>query len=329
MGRAQQSLLIIIGCTVLLIVIIDCVTAEFPLAIMSAQPMIIHNSSNKATCSSHSAAVQKEVVRLVIISDTHGYHERLTPSLPEGDILIHLGDFCNKGSASDALEFANWVTKIAAIPSNQNQSPQHSLYEEIIVLEGNHDRSLCSAQTKGIQQLDLNRLFERVASETDGKVQFLQDQMIQSRRYPRLKLYGASWNSCAGDNFPSQFDLMGQQEPPDIMLAHVNPYISPSITSPQLESERHIHAWEGAERLSKTVLQNKIPLCMSGHVHWGRGMINVPHNNKQNNNKDSSSVFINAATLKSHRDGGILNEAVVVDYDLEERKPIRIRCPVL
>jgi len=299
---------------------------------ISAQPpMNLFNFSKKNKSKesvSKSGTSQKEVVRLVIISDTHGYHKRLTSSLPEGDILIHLGDFCNKGSTSDALGFANWVTTIAAIPSNQQHSPQHPLYKEIIVLEGNHDRTLFSGQIKGNKEpLDLNRLFKRVASDTDGKVQLLQDQMIQSTRYPQLKLYGASWNSCAGDNFPFQFDLMGQ-EPPDIMLAHVNPYISPSITYPQLESERRTHAWQGSEVLSKTVLENRIPLCMFGHVHWGRGVIHVPHNNQQNDNV-SSSVFINAATLKSHRDGGVVNEPVVVDYDLQQRKPIRIHCPVL
>ena len=165
------------------------------------------------------------------------------------------------------MGFANWITKLAAIPSNQKHNPHHPLYEEIIVLEGNHDRTLISNQITGKQPLDLNRLFKRVASDTDGKVHFLQDQILQSKRYPSLGFYGSSWSSCAGDNFPFQFDLMGQ-EPPDIMLAHVNPYISPRITYPQLESIRHTRAWEGAENLSKTVVQNKIPLCMFGHVHW-------------------------------------------------------------
>src|SRR6266702_2125637 len=35
-------------------------------------------------------------MRLVLISDTHGLHNRLGP-LPEGDILVHAGDFMNAG----------------------------------------------------------------------------------------------------------------------------------------------------------------------------------------------------------------------------------------
>jgi predicted phosphodiesterase len=201
--------------------------SELPPANMSsAQPMSFdqHSSNNNSNDSvSKSATSRNEVVRLVIISDTHGHHNKLTSLLPEGDILIHLGDFCNRGSTSDAMDFADWVTKMAAIPSNQKHPPKHALYEEIIVLEGNHDRSrkLSPAESQVKQLLDINQLFKRVASDTDGKVQFLQDQMIQSKRHP-LKLYCASWNSCAGDNFPFQFDLMGQ-EPPDIMLAHIHP----------------------------------------------------------------------------------------------------------
>jgi len=31
-------------------------------------------------------------MRLVVISDTHGLHDRID-SLPDGDILVHAGDF--------------------------------------------------------------------------------------------------------------------------------------------------------------------------------------------------------------------------------------------
>ena len=34
-------------------------------------------------------------MRLVCISDTHTFHEDV--NLPDGDILIHAGDFTNKG----------------------------------------------------------------------------------------------------------------------------------------------------------------------------------------------------------------------------------------
>ncbi len=41
-------------------------------------------------------------MRLVVLSDTHGLHDRIE-SLPEGDILVHAGDFMNSGYVIDCL----------------------------------------------------------------------------------------------------------------------------------------------------------------------------------------------------------------------------------
>ena len=71
----------------------------------------------------------KDVIRLVVISDTHGEHEMLTSILPQGDILIYCGDFVNKGNVQDAERFVHWLSTL-------NQ------YGEKIVIDGNHDRSL-------------------------------------------------------------------------------------------------------------------------------------------------------------------------------------------
>jgi predicted phosphodiesterase len=35
-------------------------------------------------------------MRLVVISDTHGLHNRIE-DLPDGDVLVHAGDFMNSG----------------------------------------------------------------------------------------------------------------------------------------------------------------------------------------------------------------------------------------
>ena len=67
-------------------------------------------------------------VRIVCISDTHGFEGSLGP-LPSGDVLIHAGDFWRDGKHSEALiahaTFDRWL---AAQP--------HSVK---IVIRGNHD----------------------------------------------------------------------------------------------------------------------------------------------------------------------------------------------
>jgi hypothetical protein len=42
-----------------------------------------------------------------VISDTHGQHQGLT--LPEGDVLIHAGDFTRFGLKQDAIDFNEWL----------------------------------------------------------------------------------------------------------------------------------------------------------------------------------------------------------------------------
>lgn len=49
-------------------------------------------------------------LRLVIISDTHGSHRALT--MPEGDVLIHGGDFTRYGRREDALDFNVWLGEL-------------------------------------------------------------------------------------------------------------------------------------------------------------------------------------------------------------------------
>ena len=46
-------------------------------------------------------------IRCVLISDTHGCHRQI--QLPEGDVLIHGGDFTRSGLLDDAEDFNNWL----------------------------------------------------------------------------------------------------------------------------------------------------------------------------------------------------------------------------
>ena len=63
------------------------------------------------------------VLRLVLISDTHMQHRKLV--MPKGDVLIHAGDFTNKGRVKDIKEFDSWLGELD--------------YAHKIVVFGNHD----------------------------------------------------------------------------------------------------------------------------------------------------------------------------------------------
>lgn len=65
-------------------------------------------------------------MKLIVISDTHGKHRQVT-NLPEGDVLIHCGDFTNVGEKSQVIDFIEWL----------NEQP----HKHKIFIAGNHDKS--------------------------------------------------------------------------------------------------------------------------------------------------------------------------------------------
>lgn len=94
--------------------------------------------------------------RIIVISDTHGSHEDLTHSLPYGEILIHCGDFCNRGDAVEALTFMDWFAKLP--------------YQHKIFISGNHDCCMeVASRTEVARWLDRN---------TVGNIHYLEDSGV-------------------------------------------------------------------------------------------------------------------------------------------------------
>jgi hypothetical protein len=42
----------------------------------------------------------------VAFSDTHGMHDSMEHAVPDGDLLIPVGDFCGRGLAQEVGDFA-------------------------------------------------------------------------------------------------------------------------------------------------------------------------------------------------------------------------------
>ncbi len=60
---------------------------------------------------------------IVIVSDTHDQLNKL--SVPQGDVLIHCGDFCRAGTMDEVLQFNTDFTRLP--------------HQDKIVVAGNHD----------------------------------------------------------------------------------------------------------------------------------------------------------------------------------------------
>jgi len=66
---------------------------------------------------------REDAIRIVLISDTHNRHRTL--QMPEGDILIHAGDFTNNGKEKEIKDFDTWLASLD--------------YQHKILVPGNHD----------------------------------------------------------------------------------------------------------------------------------------------------------------------------------------------
>ena len=73
------------------------------------------------------------VVRLLHLSDTHGLHRSLgTPGcfdLPDADILLHTGDFTDRGDPQEVADFDAWLGELR----------RRGKFQHAVVILGNHE----------------------------------------------------------------------------------------------------------------------------------------------------------------------------------------------
>lgn len=220
-------------------------------------------------------------VRLVVLSDTHGQHGDLLPSpLPRGDVLIHLGDVADRGSLQDIRSFVAYVRK------------QQELFEEVILLEGNHDRDLTTAAASPAFDL---------ASEYGTVGRLLKDQIVRVAR-GRLTLLGVSWDACARDDFSAAQQQAAAAGPSsvDVLLTHCPP--------PSYSKRR---AGNNLSRLSKSV---GAAVHLFGHIHRRRGIVSDGTDGRDD------CVQVNCSSIPANR-------PVVLDWDPISKRVAMIHCP--
>ena len=63
------------------------------------------------------------MVRLVAVADTHLFHQGW--AVPEGDIFLHAGDLCRRGTAEELMDAAAWIRGLP--------------HRHKVIVAGNHD----------------------------------------------------------------------------------------------------------------------------------------------------------------------------------------------
>ncbi|CAD5231502.1 unnamed protein product [Bursaphelenchus xylophilus] len=121
--------------------------------------------------------ISDDKVRIVCISDTHEKLGEIVDRIPNGDILLHCGDFTNNGS-KDAIEEFDRLMGTLPHPVK-------------LVVAGNHDLGFDNTEDESLRYVyDVGKGTKR-GYELLKNVTVLHDQMVE---VCGLKIYGSSWH---------------------------------------------------------------------------------------------------------------------------------------
>lgn len=179
-------------------------------------------------------------MRLILISDTHGLHRKI--NVPDGDALIHAGDFTNMGEFEQVMDFNRWLGELPHV------------YK--FVIAGNHDISF-QKNPAVMEPLLTNAVYLR----DSGAV------------LNGLKIYGSPWSPKFLSNSPWAFETTREMRPeiwnkiPDdvnILITHGPPN--------RILDKTFSGQYAGDEVLAGRLADlPELKLHVFGHIHEGYG----------------------------------------------------------
>uniref|UniRef100_A0A0G4F1C0 Calcineurin-like phosphoesterase domain-containing protein n=1 Tax=Chromera velia CCMP2878 TaxID=1169474 RepID=A0A0G4F1C0_9ALVE len=243
-------------------------------------------------------AVEKMTV--VHISDTHC---QSYTSIPEGDILIHSGDFTNQGirqGADEVTPFLEWFSTLNH-PLKIIVCGNHELGLDRLEVEELRRRLLCDAES--------NKKREQ-AGKKDRWVMLLDEFVVVNG----VKIFGSPWNNCSmawglriADRakkwleIPADTDILVTHQPPlgVLDLAWHRGKGDTTVECNLCEGHRSNYSHWGCEPLLSTVRALQIPLHCFGHVHDEVGVKRLSW--EQEGGTSAATLFSNAAMDLYHK----------------------------
>ena len=205
-------------------------------------------------------------MRIVCISDTHTLHKQVT--VPDGDMVIHAGDFSGHGTEGELRSFRHWFRSLP--------------HRHKVCIAGNHDWTMDGfafpwnhrGSTK-TQMLRFEKLFEK-----DG-IHYLRDRSVTLEG---LKIHGSPWQPEFFNwafNLPRGLQLAQKWEQipddTDILITHGAPY---GVMDHNSNDDR-----TGCEHLRhRLIFLDNLKLHVFGHIHEGYGIVTSP-----------KRIYVNAA----------------------------------
>ena len=189
-------------------------------------------------------------MKIVCISDTHTHHEHV--DLPEGDILVHAGDFSNVGGKNDVEDFFGWLHRAKR------------RYKHIIFIAGNHDKSF---DTKYGEMPDW--LSEGIKKLEDNNIWYLKDDLIE---LDGIKFYGMPWTPWFFGEYwafnkkaEEMQEVIDMIQPCDVLITH-----GPPMYTGDFVVNDKIHV--GCPLLKDKIEELKPKVHVCGHIHECSGV---------------------------------------------------------
>ena len=194
--------------------------------------------------------------KIITISDTHNQHRKI--NVPNGDIIIHAGDFSMRGTKEEITDFIDWYSELP--------------HTYKILIAGNHDKGTDPDQNK-TKYKGLSILFEEKCSKKGIILLNNSDCVVKTNNNLDLKIWGSpvspsfgagwAWNRDRGQDIrkhwnqiPSDIDILVTHGPPENYL------------------DKTFFGYNaGCSDLYKSLLKTKPKLHVFGHIHEARGML--------------------------------------------------------
>jgi Icc-related predicted phosphoesterase len=181
------------------------------------------------------------MMKFIAISDTHGLHAQLR--LPKGDVLLHAGDVCSRGTEKEALNFLAWF--------------REQDYKYKIFIAGNHDFYF----EKNTSALINKIIPENVIYLCDSGAQIEGINIWGSPVSPWF--YNWAFNRYRGSDIKKHWDKIPHHT--DILITH-GPVFGKLDITVQGEQVGCVDLLNALEKINP-----KIHLC--GHIHEAYGEI--------------------------------------------------------
>jgi Icc-related predicted phosphoesterase len=169
-------------------------------------------------------------IKIIVISDTHGYHSRL--AIPDGDILIHAGDMTEYGTHEEVEAFDEFLGRLP--------------HRHKLVVAGNHE--ICLQDDPGWM------LFHNAVYLEDEAITVEGIRFYGSPYQPWF--HGMAFNLPRGPALKARWQRIPAST--DILITHTPPF-------GQLDTVDNQHV--GCQDLLRRVREIKPRFHVFGHIH--------------------------------------------------------------